>query len=68
MHVSSSELSAYQIEGVRRFVGRPIAAVERELIIETLIDQRGSRTEAAKLLGISLRTCGTRSANTTSME
>jgi DNA-binding NtrC family response regulator len=37
-------------------VGNPIAAVERELIIETLIDQRGSRTEAAKLLGISLRT------------
>jgi len=55
-HASSSELSAYQIEAVRRLVGNPIAAVERELIIETLIDQRGSRTEAAKLLGISLRT------------
>lgn len=55
-HASSSELSAYQIEAVRWLVGNPIAAVERELIIETLIDQRGSRTEAAKLLGISLRT------------
>ena len=56
MHTSSSQLSAYQIEAVRRLVGHSIAAVERELIIETLIDQRGSRTEAAKLLGISLRT------------
>jgi len=56
MHASSPQLSADQIEAVRRLVGHSIAAVERELIIETLIDQRGSRTEAAKLLGISLRT------------
>ena len=37
-------------------VGRRIAEVECELIIETLADQRGSRTNAAKLLGISIRT------------
>ena len=56
MHTSSSQLSAYQIEAVRRLVGHSIAAVGRELIIETLNDQRGSRTDATKLLGISLRT------------
>jgi two-component system, response regulator FlrC len=50
------EFSADQIEAVRRLVGRRIAEVECELIIETLADQRGSRTNAAKLLGISIRT------------
>ena len=39
-----------------RLVGCRIAEVECELIIETLADQHGSRTKAAKLLGISLRT------------
>ena len=50
------EFSADQIEAVRRLVGRRIAEVECELIIETLADQHGSRTNAAKLLGISIRT------------
>lgn len=50
------EFSVDQIEAVRRLVGRRIAEVECELIIETLADQRGSRTNAAKLLGISIRT------------
>ena len=50
------EFSADQIEAVRRLVGRRIAEVECELILETLADQRGSRTNAAKLLGISIRT------------
>ena len=50
------EFSVDQIEAVRRLVGRRIAEVECELIIETLANQRGSRTNAAKLLGISIRT------------
>ena len=50
------EFSADQIEAVRRLVGRRIAEIECELIIETLADQHGSRTNAAKLLGISIRT------------
>ena len=50
------EFSADQIEAVRRLVGHSIAEVECELIIQTLADQRGCRTSAAKLLGISIRT------------
>jgi two-component system, response regulator FlrC len=56
VRLSLFEFSADQIEAVRRLVGRRIAEVECELIIETLADQRGSRTNAAKLLGISIRT------------
>jgi two-component system, response regulator FlrC len=55
-HSSWFEFSADQTEAVRRLVGHTIAEVECELIIETLIDQCGSRTNAARLLGISLRT------------
>ena len=50
------EFSAEQIEAIRRLVGRRLAEVECELIIETLADQHGSRTNTAKLLGISIRT------------
>ena len=50
------EFSADRIEAVRHLVGHTIAEVECELIIETLANQRGSRTKAAKLLGISIRT------------
>ena len=53
--ISSFEFSADQIEAVRQLVGRTIADVECELIIETLADQHGSRTNTAKLLGISIR-------------
>jgi two-component system, response regulator FlrC len=52
----SFELSAEQIEAVRQLVGRTIAEVECELIIETLVERAGSRTNAARVLGISLRT------------
>jgi DNA-binding NtrC family response regulator len=48
--------SADQTEVVRQLVGHTIAEVECELIVETLKDQRGSRTTSAKLLGISIRT------------
>jgi two-component system, response regulator FlrC len=54
--IPSFEFSADQIEAVRRLVGHSIAEVECELIIQTLADQRGCRTSAAKLLGISIRT------------
>ena len=56
VRIGSFEFSVEQIEAVRRLVGRSIAEVECELIIETLADQHGSRTEAAKRLGISIRT------------
>jgi two-component system, response regulator FlrC len=54
--LSSFEFSVDQIEAVRQLVGHTIAEIECELIIETLASQRGSRTNAAKLLGISIRT------------
>jgi DNA-binding NtrC family response regulator len=56
IQLSSFEFSADQIEAVKRLIGRSIAEVECELIIQTLADQRGSRSTAAKLLGISIRT------------
>ena len=40
----------------RALVGRTVAAVERDLILDTLDHCRGNRTQAAKLLGISIRT------------
>ena len=40
----------------RRFVGRTVAEVERDLIIETLQHCLGNRTHAANILGISIRT------------
>jgi DNA-binding NtrC family response regulator len=54
--LSSFEFSDDQTEAVRQLIGRTIAEVECELIIETQTDQRGSRIEAAKVLGISIRT------------
>ena len=39
-----------------RLVGRTVADVERELILETLKHCRGNRTHAARILGISIRT------------
>jgi DNA-binding NtrC family response regulator len=56
VHASWLDLSADQTDAVRRLVGHTIAEVECELIVETLANQRGSRTKAAKLLGISIRT------------
>jgi DNA-binding NtrC family response regulator len=37
-------------------VGRTVAEVERELILETLRQCHGNRTHAANVLGISIRT------------
>ena len=50
-----SEFSATEIEAVRQLVGHSIAAVERELICETLVQRGGNRTHAATILGISIR-------------
>jgi two-component system, response regulator FlrC len=40
----------------RALVGRTVADVERELILDTLTHCLGNRTHAAKILGISIRT------------
>ena len=40
----------------RTFVGRTVADVERDLILETLDHCLGNRTHAANILGISIRT------------
>ncbi|HEX9647706.1 MAG TPA: sigma-54 dependent transcriptional regulator [Alphaproteobacteria bacterium] len=42
--------------GASRLVGRTVAAVERDLIIDTLDHCLGNRTHAATILGISIRT------------
>ncbi len=47
----------YRDEGIaNRIVGRTVADVERDLILETLRHCLGNRTHAANLLGISVRT------------
>ena len=56
IRVISFEFSADQTEAFRQLVGCTIAEAECGLIIETLAEQQGSRTKAAKLLGISIRT------------
>ena len=43
-------------DGPTPLVGRTIADVERELILETLKHCCGNRTHAANILGISIRT------------
>jgi DNA-binding NtrC family response regulator len=43
-------------EGTSGLVGRTVAAVERDLIIDTLQHCLGNRTHAANILGISIRT------------
>src|SRR5690606_34446738 len=40
----------------RNFVGRTVADVERDLILDTLDHVLGNRTHAANILGISIRT------------
>jgi DNA-binding NtrC family response regulator len=42
--------------GTAALVGRTVAEVERELIIDTLYHCLGNRTHAANILGISIRT------------
>jgi DNA-binding NtrC family response regulator len=42
--------------GIGTLVGRTVAEVERDLILETLQHCLGNRTRAATVLGISIRT------------
>jgi two-component system, response regulator FlrC len=52
--VAHAALAAEQV--TRALVGRTVAEVERELILETLKHCLGNRTHAANILGISIRT------------
>ena len=52
--VAHAALAAEQV--TRNLVGRTVAEVERDLILETLKHCLGNRTHAAKLLDISIRT------------
>jgi DNA-binding NtrC family response regulator len=52
--VAHAALAAEQIS--RALVGRTVAEVERDLILETLRHCLGNRTHAANVLGISIRT------------
>ena len=49
-------LSPGSVEGTAALVGRTVAEVERDLIIDTLHHTLGNRTHAATILGISIRT------------
>jgi two-component system, response regulator FlrC len=52
--VAHAALAAEQVS--RALVGRTVAEVERDLILETLKHCLGNRTHAANILGISIRT------------
>ncbi len=52
--VGHAALAAEQV--TRNLVGRTVAEVERDLILETLKHCLGNRTHAANILGISIRT------------
>jgi DNA-binding NtrC family response regulator len=44
-------------------IGATVGEVERELVLHTLARCDGNRTRAARVLGISVRICATRSGN-----
>ena len=48
--------AARPTSGARALVGRTVADVERDLILDTLRHCLGNRTHAANILGISIRT------------
>lgn len=52
----SAESSGDSASGESSLVGKTVAAVERDLIIDTLHHCLGNRTHAANILGISIRT------------
>ena len=52
--VAHAAMAAEQM--TRSLVGRTVADVERDLILETLKHCLGNRTHAANILGISIRT------------
>jgi two-component system response regulator FlrC len=53
----AAQVASLAAEAVSRaFVGQTVAAMEQQLIIDTLSHCLGNRTHAANLLGISIRT------------
>jgi DNA-binding NtrC family response regulator len=54
--VAAIETAKAQITDTAGLVGRTVADVERDLILETLNHCLGNRTHAANILGISIRT------------
>ena len=55
--VLTAQAAASAAEAVARgFVGKTVAAMEQQLIIDTLEHCFGNRTHAANILGISIRT------------
>lgn len=56
VQVASGRAPAAGAGGVKTQVGRTVADVERDLIIDTLSHCLGNRTHAANILGISIRT------------
>jgi two-component system response regulator FlrC len=52
----SAAAKAFDAAGTAVLVGKTVATVERELIIDTLSHCLGNRTHAANILGISIRT------------
>ncbi len=55
-HDHSAVAAAAAQAGTEKLVGRTVAEVERELILDTLNHCLGNRTHAATILGISIRT------------
>lgn len=53
---TSHERNVKNSEGVENLIGRTIADVERDMILNTLDHCLGNRTHAANILGISIRT------------
>ena len=56
IQIQTSHRDAAETNGGINLVGRTVADVEKDLIIETLDHCLGNRTHAAKILGISIRT------------
>ncbi|MCC6947680.1 MAG: sigma-54-dependent Fis family transcriptional regulator [Bradyrhizobiaceae bacterium] len=54
-HVAG-QITAQAAQSAVNLVGRTVAEVERDLILETLKHCLGNRTHAAKILGVSIRT------------
>jgi DNA-binding NtrC family response regulator len=56
MHDATGAAIEAAQEAARHLVGRTVAEVEQDLILETLTHCLGNRTHAAHILGISIRT------------
>ncbi|WP_411288949.1 sigma-54 interaction domain-containing protein, partial [Phenylobacterium sp.] len=56
-HLRAAQAASFAAESATRgFVGQTVAAMEQQLIIDTLEHCLGNRTHAANILGISIRT------------